>query len=176
MPPPGRRLSCPAVGVCAWAWGHPAWPDGRCRRPVHIAPRYRPSAARLCRMGCKVYSAPPKRRRAMAGVDLFPRGRHPPGAGGEVNHFALPLIDVTALARVKVHLCNLHLLRRCSTVGTARPAVCTQPAAARRGWRGEILRTPVNPRPDTVFRHLWSDRGGVGATPPWRFQTKRRRA
>ena len=24
----------------------------------------------------------------------------------------------------------------------------------------------INPRPDTVFRHLRSDRGGVGATPP----------
>ena len=36
---------------------------------------------------------------------------------------------------------------------------------------------PINPRPDTVFRHLRSDRGGGGLVrPPWLFQTKRRRA
>ena len=34
----------------------------------------------------------------------------------------------------------------------------------------------LNPRPDTVFRHLRSDRGGGCDPPPWRFQTKRRRA
>ena len=33
----------------------------------------------------------------------------------------------------------------------------------------------LNPRRDTVFRHLRSDRGG-GVRPPWSFQTKRRRA
>ena len=33
----------------------------------------------------------------------------------------------------------------------------------------------LNPRTDTVFRHLRSDRGG-GCDPSWRFQTKRRRA
>ena len=33
------------------------------------------------------------------------------------------------------------------------------------GRHGSIF----NPRPDTVFRHLRSDRGGVGATPPLAF-------
>ena len=56
----------------------------------------------------------------------------------------------------------------------------TPPLYKRPGISG-CFRTPwwcVNPRPDTVFRQLRSsDRGwGVGATPPWRFQTKRRRA
>ena len=34
----------------------------------------------------------------------------------------------------------------------------------------------LNPRPDTVFRHLRPDRGGLARPPPWRFQTKRGRA
>ena len=39
------------------------------------------------------------------------------------------------------------------------------------------VESAVKPRPDTVFRHLRSDRGvGWWCDPPWRFQTKRCRA
>ena len=46
------------------------------------------------------------------------------------------------------------------------------------GYRRLHIGFELNPRPDTVFRHLRSDRGWGGwcDPPPWRFQTKRRRA
>ena len=40
----------------------------------------------------------------------------------------------------------------------------------------DLFLARFTPRPDTVFRHLRSDRGGGLVRPPWRFQTKRRRA
>ena len=66
---PVDGFSRPAVDVCAWAWEHPLWPDGRCRRPVHTAPRHRPSAAWPAGRGCMMHFAPFKRRRAMVGAD-----------------------------------------------------------------------------------------------------------
>ena len=45
-------------------------------------------------------------------------------------------------------------------------------------WRGggSPYGAWVNPRPFSVFRHLRQWRGGGWVGPPWRFETKRRRA
>ena len=82
-----------------------------------------------------------KRRRAMVGAALFPSGWRPPGEGGEAKHFAPPLIGVAA---PPVRRCILHLLddgvRR-----SAPPALAlARLAAARPGWGGSTVCTPVS--------------------------------
>ena len=120
-----------------------------------------------------------KRRRAMVGAALFPSGWRPPGEGGEAKHFAPPLIGVAA---PPVRRCILHLLddgvRR-----SAPPALAlARLAAARPGWGGSTVRTPVSwclmavppvpLRPDgwrrrpAVLRCRWVAGGGSA---PWPY-------
>ena len=77
----------------------------------------------------------------MVGAALFPRGWRPPGEGGEAKHFAPALICVAA---PPARRCILRLLND-GVRRSAPPALAlARLAAARPGWGGNTVRTPVS--------------------------------